>query len=105
VEAKRHVVDRRLVVAARNPALPGLKPGQEFVTEFSDHMIFQPGPKGTVIIRNAFGDPVYVIGEIGKGRVVYSGCYYGYAHHLKGLERQVLLDLVEWLCGASDAGR
>ena len=31
-----------------------------------DHMIFKPGAKGTTVIRNGFGDPVYVVGEVGK---------------------------------------
>jgi hypothetical protein len=102
VDAVRHVLSRDLVVACTHPALPGLAAGTHFDTEFGDHMIFVPGPKGTVLIRNRFGDPVYVIARIGKGRVVYSGCYYGYQRNLSGVERKVLLDLVDWLAGRVD---
>ena len=60
-------------------------------------MIFQPGPQGTVLVTNRFGDPVYVAGTVGQGRVVYSGCYYGYQAPLAGSERALVLDLVHWL--------
>lgn len=102
VEAERHVVDSTLVVAASHAGLRGLAPGQRFTTEFRDHMIFVPGAGGTVLVRNLFGDPVYVAGECGRGRVVFSGCYYGYAAHLTGPERDVLLGLVAWLAGEGD---
>lgn len=97
VEAKRHVVETDLVVAATHPAIAGLEPGQQFKTEFRDHMIFKAGPAGTVLIRNTFGDPVYVAGTCGKGRVIYSGCYYAYRNDLSGLERKALLAIVDWL--------
>jgi len=99
VEAERHVVDSALVTAAAHAGLPGLAAGQQFTTEFRDHMIFVPGPQGTTLIRNPFGEPVYVVGEVGKGRVLFSGCYYGYAARLGGPERDALLGLVAWLAG------
>ncbi|NOY79506.1 MAG: hypothetical protein GXP31_00735 [Kiritimatiellaeota bacterium] len=99
VEAERHVVDNRLVVAAAHPSIPDLEPGLTFTTEFRDHMIFRPGRKGCVIVKNVFGDPVYVVGEAGRGRVVYAGCYYGYSKELTGPERRLVLDLVDWLAG------
>jgi hypothetical protein len=62
-------------------------------------MIFKAGPQGEVVIRNGFGDPVYVVGERGKGRVAYSGSYYGYSRDLDGPERQVFLAILDWLAG------
>lgn len=100
VEAERHVVDTTLVAAAVHAGMPGLAAGQSFTTEFRDHMVFAPGPQGTTLIRNRFDEPVYVVGEVGKGRVVFSGCYYGYAARLSGPERDVLLGLVAWLGGS-----
>ena len=99
VEAVRHVVDRKLVVAQAHDALGALKPGTEFATEFTDHMIFKPGPKGTVVVKNAFGDPVYVVAQVGKGRVVFSGSYYGYWKPLAGAERDAFFALLHWLKG------
>ena len=62
-------------------------------------MIFKPGPKGIVAIENRFGDPVYVAGTLGKGRVMFSGCYYGYSNDLEGAERDVFLSILDWLAG------
>ena len=79
---------------------PSSSAGQRFTTEFSDHMIFIPGAAGTTVIRNLFDDPVYVIGEVGKGRVLFSGCYYGYRGRLQGAEKDAVLGLTAWLAGA-----
>ena len=43
---------------------------------------------------------VYVIGEVGKGRVLFSGCYYGYRGRLQGAEKDAVLGLTAWLAGA-----
>jgi hypothetical protein len=99
VEAERHVVGTDLAVAAAHAALGGVAPGTRFTPEFRDHMIFKAGPQGEVVIRNGFGDPVYVVGERGKGRVAYSGSYYGYSRDLDGPERQVFLAILDWLAG------
>ena len=100
VEAERHVVETDLIVQdVRHPALRGLDPGTRFTPEFRDHMIFVPGEAGTVIVRNEFGDPVYVAGEVGEGRVVYSGSYYGYTTPLEGTEAELLWSTIDWLAG------
>ena len=103
VDYVRHVLDRKLVVAAKHGAVGGVPVGTGFTTEFSDHMIFKPGPQGAVIVRNAFGDPVYVAGQSGKGRVVFSGCYYGYNRALSGTERKVFFAALDWLAAAGKA--
>jgi len=97
VEAVRHVVDRQLHVSASHPALGDLQEGIRFETEFRDHMIFNPGDRGTVVVRNQFGDPVYVVGEFGEGRAVFSGSYYGYTEPLAGVEREAFLACLKWL--------
>jgi len=97
VEAERHVAETDLRIAREHPALGELQPGVTFTPEFRDHMIFKPGPKGTVIIENTFGDPVYVVGEVGKGRVAFVGSYYGYTKPLEGAEREAFLAILNWL--------
>ncbi len=99
VEAEYHVVETDLMTDIAHPALDDITPRTRFSTEFRDHMIFEPRKKGTVLIRNLFGDPVYVAGEFGQGRVVFSGCYYGYQRPLEGTERQVFDSIIEWLAG------
>jgi len=97
VEAERHVINADLVTDLTHPALGAIPSGTQFATEFYDHMIFDPGPHGTVLVRNVLGDPVYVAGVVGKGRVVFSGCYYGYGRQLDGVEGEVLEGVLRWL--------
>jgi hypothetical protein len=97
VEAERHVVDTPLKVAQAHPALRGLQPGAQFPTEFRDHMIFKPGRQGVTVIENLFGDPVYVLGEVGRGRVAFVGGYYGYQNAPTGAEREAFLGVIDWL--------
>ena len=99
VEAGYHVVETDLMTHIAHPALGEIAARTQFSTEFRDHMIFEPGAEGEVIIRNIFRDPVYVAGEVGEGRVVFSGCYYGYQRTLEGTEREVFDAIVEWLAG------
>jgi len=99
VEAVRHVLETELRAIASHPALGGLQAGIGFSTEFRDHMIFNSGPRGTVLIENRFGDPVYVVGEFGEGRVVFTGSYYGYTRPLAGPERETFLACLRWLVG------
>jgi hypothetical protein len=100
VEAQRHVVEVDLIVEdVRHPALRGIEPGTSFYPEFRDHMIFRPGDAGTVLVRNEFGDPVYVSGQSGMGRVIYSGSYYGYHNQLEGAEAELLWANLDWLAG------
>lgn len=100
VEAERHVVETDLIVQdVRHPALRRVAPGTRFTPEFRDHMIFKPGDAGTVLVRNEFGDPVYVAGEVGEGRVVYVGSYFGYRQPLEGAEQELLWSVLDWLAG------
>lgn len=99
VEAERHVVETNLRIKQEHLATAGLKVGTEFPTEFRDHMIFKPGAKGVTVVDNIFGDPVYVLGQVGKGRVAFVGPFHGYKQELSGTERQVFLQTVSWLGG------
>jgi len=99
VEAERHVVETDLKVVAEHPSVAGVALNKPFPTEFRDHMIFKSGVDGTVVVENLFGDPVYVAGAFGKGRVVFNGCYYGYRKDLSGMEEDLFLSMLDWLAG------
>jgi len=100
VEAQRHVAEVDLIVEdVPHPALRRVEAGARFYPEFRDHMIFRPGDYGTVLARNEFGDPVYVAGQSGMGRVIYSGSYYAYSSQLEGAERDLLWANLDWLAG------
>ncbi len=38
------------------------------------------------MVENLVGDPVYVAGDIGEGRAVFAGSYYGYTSDPAGPE-------------------
>ncbi len=96
VEAIRHVVESDLSIVISHPSAGALE-GSSFSPEFRDHMIFRAGPLGRVTVENGFADPVYVVGEFGDGRIVFSGSYYGYSRPLGGTERALFLSSMQWL--------
>ena len=96
-------IDSKLRITLRHPACSDLKPGQSFVTTSPSHMIMKAGSKGKVIVRDNYDDPVCVVGRYGKGKVAYSGCFYGsWTPKCKSLfgdnyERQLFFGIFEWL--------
>jgi len=66
-----------LTVAAQHPSLGALTAGAEFRQEYTDHMWVTPGPKGAVLLKDKAGNAVAVAGQVGKGRVIYTGVIFG----------------------------
>ena len=54
-----------------------------------------------MVVENLLGDPVYVVGEIGEGRAVFTGSYYGNTRQLVRSERQAFVGCLKWLAGES----
>jgi len=50
----------------------------EFHHAYYDHLLLEPGPAGTVILRDRADEPVLVAGQAGAGRVVFNGMIPGY---------------------------
>jgi hypothetical protein len=99
-----HVVDTSVLeVSAAHPIAAGLSVGSTFNTTSPDHMVLSPSGSAETVIVNTHGDPVIVAGEFGRGKIVYSGCYYGYTspYHnsdtLSGNERSVFYAALNWL--------
>jgi len=93
---------QRLRVVEDHAAIAPLRRGDSFDTDSPNHMVLQPGPTGTVIARNAFDDPVCIAGAYGRGRVVFSGCTYGYTSsthpiNASGLDRESFYSFLRWL--------
>jgi len=61
---------RSMKVVPGHPAVAGIT---DFKAAFRDHIIEKVGSQGTVVIRNGDGQPVAVVGTIGKGKVVSTG--------------------------------
>jgi len=93
----RHVLKARMVIAEEHQATGNLKSPTTFASRTPDHMIFEAGPKGKVVVRDEYGQAVVVIGTFGKGRVAYSGAYYGRKAPLTGPERTMFFALLDWL--------
>ena len=98
VNRHAHVIDTDIEVVKEHAALGNLKIGTRYTPMWREHMVFATGPKGTVLMRNEFGDPVCVAGTLGKGRVVFAGSYYD--KDPQGPERQAYLSALDWLAGA-----
>ena len=47
------------------------------------------------MVENLVGDPVYVAGDIGEGRAVFTGSYYGYTSDPAGPERRAFLGCLD----------
>lgn len=86
----RHILDTRLKVTA------GPLAGRDITASFNDHLVFTPGPQGTVIAEDKYGYPVIVTGIFGKGKVIYSGCYYRKLEQ-NSPEWALTRSLVQWL--------
>ena len=96
-----------LVVVDEHPVTRGLALKESFqpvVFEHKDHQhstyegrTFEPGPKGDVLLCSSSGDPVLVVGQVGKGRVVMSGLSYGVGGVTEGPERLIWEGALRWL--------
>lgn len=96
------LVDRRtLCVSAQHSAAGDLEPARTLDHEYADHLEVNPGPHATVVLENAEGHPVMVVGRVGKGRVVYTGQIFGITRDNQrresvGDEWKLLYHLVHW---------
>jgi hypothetical protein len=91
----RHIMDTKIIVS--NPC--NLSPsfgGREFDLSFNDHLVFESGPDGIVLARDKYGYPVIISGKFGKGKVIFSGCYY-YNIKEDAPESLFTKSLVDWL--------
>ena len=98
-----------MIVEGRHPIVNGLAEGTRFPVSVFTHQRsqsyllrwqhVQPGPPGHVLVRNAFGDPVVVAGEIGKGRVVFLGFGYGREMVTSSVDHLIYESALRWLVG------
>lgn len=91
----RHILDTNMTITENSNITSEYK-GESFQTSFNDHLVFKAGKKGMVLLRDRYGYSVVVAGVYGKGKVVFSGCYY--RELLPGsLETKFTQTLVDWL--------
>ena len=92
-----YCLDNKYVVVAKHDAIGPVEPDTRFTGGFTDHVVFEPGPSGTVVVRNIYDDPVYIVGEFGKGRVVFTGVCYKVEKQIVDPERTILLSMLDWI--------
>jgi|GEM_PF-777398 hypothetical protein len=98
-----------LIVEGRHPIVNGLADGTRFpVSVFWHHghshvpysgSTIEPGPGGQVLVRNVFGDPVLVTGEIGKGRIALFAFSYIREAPTDSIDHQIYMNALRWLVG------
>ena len=98
-----YVLDRRLTLTDPGIVNSTLAKRLKFITSSPNHMILRPGSGGRAFVHDAFGDAVCVAGKFGKGKVVFSGCFYGYFSPGQvypfgdATERRLFFDILNWL--------
>ncbi|OIN96630.1 hypothetical protein AUJ66_05665 [Candidatus Desantisbacteria bacterium CG1_02_38_46] len=91
-----------------HPITEGFNMGDTFVHAYADHIAIEKGHKGEVLVEDEKGNPVIVIGKLGKGKVVLNGMVTGYASKIRGDftgeekepeggELKILLNTIKWL--------
>ena len=91
----RHILDTQLHISETCKIVPDMA-GKSFHCSFNDHLVFQCGSKGKIIVKDKYNYPVIIAGNFGKGRVLFNGCYYRKVKN--GSIETVLLDkLIKWL--------
>jgi hypothetical protein len=83
-----------------HPSIMGFYKGDAFTSDACKGGIFEPGPKGRVMIRTASGDPVFVVAPVGKGRVILSNLVYDQKTEFNETEQTLLLGALKWLARA-----
>jgi len=88
-----------LTTASTHPTAGGLKKNTPIPTASYGSVTFEPGDEGTVLLRNADSDPVVVVGEVGRGRVILSGMYPVSKTPVNDIEAQMFRGMFPWLAG------
>ena len=55
-----------------------------------------------MLAHDRYGHPVIVAATVGKGRVVYSGCWYGRLTDTGSVEARLTRALLEWLAPTAE---
>ena len=99
----RYVLDDKLIITDPQAVSSTLPANSTFTTSSPNHMVLQSGPQGHVAVKDAFGDPVCVVGTCGKGKVAFSGCFYGFWAPGRVFpfgddhERRLFFSILDWL--------
>lgn len=97
----RHILDLQIRIGSGQGVPPAVA-DRTYDTSFNDHLTFELGPEATVLARDRYDHPVIVGATVGKGRVVYSGCWYGRLTDTGSVEARLTRALLEWLAPTAE---
>ncbi|MBT5605838.1 MAG: hypothetical protein HN742_35975 [Lentisphaerae bacterium] len=105
--AERVVGSQPFTVGEAHAIFEGRALGSMCPNEYTDYCALRPGPKGTVVLRDAEGSPVMVTGSLGSGRVVYTGQCFGLTadalpRECSGDEWKLLYHTVRWAASGGE---
>jgi len=88
-------------IARKHPITQGFPVGHVFKHAYYDHWTVKRGRRGIVIATDPDGRPVWVVGQVGKGRVMYDGSIMLTAQNNPGAAQgdhlQLMKQALEWL--------
>jgi len=88
-------------IARKHPITQGFPVGHVFKHTYYDHWTVKRGRRGIVIATDPDGRPVWVVGQAGKGRVMYDGSIMLTAQNNPGAAQgdhlQLMKQALEWL--------
>jgi predicted SnoaL-like aldol condensation-catalyzing enzyme len=99
---------RKVKIVAEHPALGSLENGDEAKLMYVDFIVPVAGDNGTVLVADNMDEAVVVAGEVGFGKVIFSGTisfssydggYSGEDIKLYGLNAELAKGFVEWSTG------
>jgi hypothetical protein len=93
--------DPLLTVSQAHPSLGDFDAGKTYNHLYQEHLYVTPGTNGTVILRDSSGNAVMVVGQVGAGRVIYTGELFSYERGGKAYqpvddEWKALFHMVNW---------
>ena len=92
-----------VIVKTEHPVMPGLKKGQRLEHMYYDHLFPAAGKRGKVVAIGGKGRPIVIVGESGRGKVVFDGNVNLTRHDrdelLTGFNAILARGAVEWFTG------
>lgn len=107
-EKRKDCFERKVKIITNHPALGSLKQGDTAKLMYVDYIVPVAGDNGKVLVADDMDEAVVVAGEVGFGKVIFSGTVSvssydgGYSAEdikLYGLNAELAKGLVEWSTG------
>ena len=91
-----------LIVCSEHPVVKGHDIGYKGTNSYWDHMELIPGTNAEVLVKDGNDNPVVIVGNFGKGKVVFDGTIPYDAttetelKEITGIQKDILLNFIQW---------